>query len=473
MAPLEPYEKLLVDSDFIDEDEHGGISCETCHGGNPEDNNWKTAHKGLVKDPTYPDASTSCGECHEEIVEKNKASLHVTLAPYMNKMNMRANPDNKVRDKIKSAMGTHCAQCHSSCGQCHVSRPTSVEGGFIEGHLFKKTPPVETNCTSCHGSRVGKEYFGENEGIPADVHQKEHGMECKACHSGDEMHGSDQEASDRYTVENRANCSSCHTEEGDNPSHVIHKDKVSCQVCHSVTYKNCFSCHVGKDKAGNPYFKTEPSVMAFKIGLNPKPTKERPDKYVTVRHIPIDKGLFDFYVKDGLTNMDKAPTWKMATPHNIQLETPQNESCASCHNNSKLFLRKQDVRSEEMTANKDVIVPDWRTLSEIHDWLPHAKLHMTEVDCMTCHDPSLKAPIKDCKQCHSNKSVLLKNPAGTPKEPMMSWKFTNKELMETGLYVAGSNRIPALDVLGILIVVLTFAGCITHAGLRFITRKRK
>lgn len=472
MAPLEPYEKLFVDSDFL-ESEHGGVSCETCHGGNPEDSNWKTAHEGIVKDPTYPDATESCGECHEDIVEKNKTSLHVTLAPFMNKIYLRANPDKNVREKIDSAMGTHCASCHSSCGQCHISRPSSVEGGLIEGHLFKKPPPVKTNCTSCHGSRIGKEYFGENEGIPADVHHSEHGMECKACHSGKEMHGTGQDISDRYALENRAKCVNCHTEEENNASHIIHKDKVSCQVCHSVSYKNCFNCHVGKDKSGNPYFKSDPSVMAFKIGMNPKPTKERPEKYVTVRHIPADKGLFDFYVKDGLTNFDNAPTWKLATPHNLQLTTPQNESCISCHNNAKLFLRKQDVRSQEIAANKDVIVPGKLTLPEKHSWLAQVELHMTKVDCLTCHDPSLEAPIKDCKQCHSDKSILLTKEEGAPKEPAMSWDFTNKALMKKGAYVVGSNRIPAIDIIGILIVVLTFAGCLTHGALRFITRRRR
>lgn len=474
MAPLEPHEKLFVDPSFL-EGAHGEVSCDSCHGGNPEDNNWKTAHKGIVVDPTYPDATESCGECHEEIVEKNKTSLHITLAPFKNKIYLRSNPDKKVREKIDSAMGTHCMSCHSSCGQCHISRPSSVDGGLIEGHIFKKPPPMKTNCTSCHGSRIGKEFFGGNEGVPADVHQSEHELACEGCHSGEELHGNAQEGTfDRYALENRAKCINCHTGEDDeNPGHLIHKDKVSCQVCHSVSYKNCFNCHVSEDKAGNPSFESDSSVMAFKIGINPNPTEARPEKYVTVRHIPVNKGLFDFYVKDGLTNFDKAPTWKLTTPHNIQLKTPQNESCIACHNDSKLFLRKLDVRSQEISANKGVIVPDKPSLFDRHDWLSQAELHLTKVDCLICHKPSLEAPIKDCKQCHSDKSILLTKEEGAPKEPAKSWDFTNKELMEKGAYVVGSNRIPAIDFLGILIVVLTFGGCLTHGALRFITRRRK
>ena len=498
MAPLEPYEKVQIDTDFLDEDEdvHGQVSCEKCHGGNPESNDYQTAHEGVVRDPTYPDPSKACGECHAiddesghpKITGKNKTNLHITLTPFKNKIYLRANPDSCVRDKIDDAMGTNCSACHSSCGQCHVSRPTSVGSGFIDGHLFQKTPPVETNCTSCHGSRVGKEFHGENEGIPADVHHTKHEMACKACHTGDEMHGSgmSKEPFDRYGVANRAKCEDCHKMKGSykaendmqgkdlvHPDHAIHQGKVSCQVCHSMPYKNCYSCHVGKDKSGAPYFETAPSKMDFKIGLNPKVTEDRPEKYVIVRHVPVSPGLFDFYVKDALTNMDKAPTWKFATPHNIQLKTPQNETCLSCHGNNKLFLTKKDAESWEVKANKDVFVPLKPAPPERHNWLEQPELHLKKVDCLTCHNPSLQSPIRDCQQCHAKDNVLLTTAGGTPEYSLTNWSFTNKELIEKGDYVVGSNRIPALDIIGILLIILTFAGCTTHGILRFISRRRK
>jgi hypothetical protein len=257
------------------------------------------------------------------------------------------------------------------------------------------------------------------------------------------------------------------------PGHAIHQGKVSCQVCHSMPYKNCYSCHVGKDKSGAPYFETAPSKMDFKIGLNPKITKERPQKYVIVRHVPISPGLFDFYVKDALTNMDKAPTWKFATPHNIQLKTPQNETCLSCHGNNKLFLTKKDVESWEVKANKNVFVPLKPAPSVRHDWLEQPKLHLKKVDCLTCHNPSLQSPIKDCQQCHAKDSVLLTAAEATPEYSLTNWSFTNKELIEKGNYVVGSNRIPALDLVGFLLIILTFAGCAIHGILRFISRRRK
>jgi len=496
VAQLEPYEKVLVDFDFIDEDVHGQISCEKCHGGDPLSNDYEDAHKDLVRDPTYPDATKACGECHASdgedghpgIAKKNKTNIHVTLAPFKNKIYLRASSDPSVREKIDSAMGTHCMSCHSSCGQCHVSRPDSVEGGFTEGHIFQKTPPVATNCTSCHGSRVGKEYHGENEGVPGDVHHREHNMSCMECHSGDEMHGCgmSEETFDRYDVTNGSRCEKCHkmagteTNEDDDqakalvhPSHAIHQDKVSCQVCHAMPYKNCYSCHVGKSKSGVPYFKTDPSKMDFKIGLSAKVSKDRPEKYVTVRHVPVGPKLFDFYVKDGLTEVDKVGTWAFATPHNIQLKTPQNETCLSCHGNNKLFLTEKDVQSWEVDANKDVFAPLKPAPSVRHNWLEHPELHLEKVDCLTCHDPSLASPLKDCQECHGNATILLEKAEGRPNYSLANWNFTNKELIEKGNYVVGSNRIPAIDVIGILLILLTFVGCAVHGALRFMSKRRK
>ena len=231
VAPPGSYEKWLVDAGFSDEDAHGEISCEECHGGNPEDNNWKTAHMGLTKDPSYPDPSQCCGECHEEIVEGDETSLHINLAHFKEETNI-------------------------SCGQCHVSRPVSVGGGLIEGHMFLKKP--------------------------SDMHN---------------------------------------------------------------------------------WFR--------------------------------------------------------------------------------------------------------------HGWLPQEGLHLTGVDCQKCHNLLLESAIRDCGQCHSEKSILLTKVDTASGYSLKNWRFTNKELMTKGGLVVGSNRIPALDVVGILIIILTFAGCFIHGGLRFITRRRR
>jgi thiosulfate/3-mercaptopyruvate sulfurtransferase len=124
-----------------------------------------------------------------------------------------------------------------------------------------------------------------------------------------------------------------------------------------MPYKNCYACHVGKDDHGLKYYKTKGSMLNFKIGLNPLQSEKRPEKYVTLRHVPVDPDTFRFYVKNGLSKFDALPTWKLATPHNIRRQTPQNKTCNGCHGNTDLFLGEKDVKAQYLKANKKVIVP--------------------------------------------------------------------------------------------------------------------
>ena len=55
---------------------------------------------------------------------------------------------------------------------------------------------------------------------------------------------------------------------------------------------------------------------------------------------------------------DSQPTWRYATPHNIQRLTPQTESCNNCHGNPDIFLTIDKVAPEELEANQAVIVEE-------------------------------------------------------------------------------------------------------------------
>jgi thiosulfate/3-mercaptopyruvate sulfurtransferase len=358
---LAPHEKIWVDSEIAEDENHGDLACNECHGGDPKEPDWKKAHEGVVKDPSYPDSSRTCGACHDLIAENYQKSLHISLSPFKKIIDQRADPAKGVHAKVDEARKTHCTSCHSSCGQCHISRPQSVEGGLLAGHLFQKRPPMQAVCTACHGSRIEKEYFGKNKGVKPDIHKEKY-FKCDKCHKADEMHGDGKDYANRYEVLNGPKCMDCHesiyeAKSKSAKNHWIHRDQVSCHVCHSQPYKNCYSCHVGQDKQGFTYFKTKTPLINFKIGLNPLRSEKRPERFVTVRHVPVDQDSFKFYVNDGLTRFDKMPTWKLATPHDIRRETPQNRTCNACHGNKDLFLQKTDVEEKYMEANKEVVVP--------------------------------------------------------------------------------------------------------------------
>ena len=277
--------------------------------------------------------------------------------------------------------GNHCSSCHTSCGDCHVSQPAPVGGGFIEGHMFNKTPALTRNCTACHGSRVGNEYLGKNEGTQADVHFRQGRMACVDCHTGDQMHMLDTSCvechngvqapavdfpNSRYDGPASPACSDCHpavvTGEDDIVMHNQHGAQFQCQVCHSVSYTSCDSCHVSlSDATGNPVFQTSGNYPTFIIGKNPLQGFHRPYDYAVLRHVPVDPDSFAFYGEDLLPAFSALPTWVFATPHNIQRNTPQNESCVACHANAAIFLTADKISEGELESNLPVLldeVPD-------------------------------------------------------------------------------------------------------------------
>ncbi len=358
---MELWEKVFISQKFF-ATEHGEKACAECHGGNPVAVERLESHKGVVKDPTeVPPFGKSekivCAECHENEVKTGATSLHATLSTFTKVMRARAGDDPHNWDAVvDQGRKNHCTPCHSSCGQCHVSRPKFSKSGLVNGHVFNKKPDMVNQCTACHGSRVGDEYFGSR-GI-GDAHLAKLAMDCMACHPAGEMHASGEGLTSRYQLPQLPKCTGCHEKDlGKTQQHQDHAGKVQCQVCHSQDYVNCYSCHTGKDDQGVVYFVNQMETESFKIGLN-YPGTGLTEKWILVRHEPSDKDVFDFYGKDGFKTFDNVPTWKRASPHNIQKLTWRNVSCNHCHGERSVFLAESDLLDYEKGANKAVVVAD-------------------------------------------------------------------------------------------------------------------
>jgi thiosulfate/3-mercaptopyruvate sulfurtransferase len=369
---LEPWEKVLVNFEKFSQDVHGKQACITCHKG-VQSADKETAHKGMIARPSQ-DAQATCGKCHPDITRHFVNSLHTTQAGYFT--NLHARSEEKAHEDLNTMFGNHCATCHTSCGDCHISQPAGVGGGLFNGHLLERNPPMTRSCTACHGSRVGNEYLGKNEELPGDVHFRQGRMNCVACHDSHELHGMPDTCTEchkepksekamppdhRYAGLQLPSCESCHssvtTGKDGNAMHSAHGSDLSCQVCHSITYTSCDNCHVAiSQSSGKPFFETKNTYFTFLIGRNPNPTYTRPYKYIPVRHIPIAPDSFSFYGDNLLPNFNNLPTWAYATPHNIQTQTPQAKECNSCHGNPAVFLTADKVTPEELEANKKVIV---------------------------------------------------------------------------------------------------------------------
>ena len=370
MPPLEAWEKVLVNGESFPGTVHGLVGCVGCHGGTQSAEK-EVAHADMVVNPSA-EADGVCSQCHPHITASAETNLHNNLAGYWTVLEARgASPH-----KLGEAFSNHCTSCHTTCSDCHISQPNSVGGGFIDGHNFKARPSMTRNCTACHGSRVGNEYLGKHEGLMADVHFRQGRMDCVACHDGDHMHGQPQDCTEchegpesaqlpppdhRYSGAQQPSCEACHvtaaTKQDDILMHKLHGSKLSCQVCHSISYSSCDGCHVAiSAETGNPYYATEGTYFTFLIGKNPIQTYERPYEFVPLRHVPISTTNFEYYGENLLPEFNKVETWKYATPHNIQRFTPQNQSCNYCHGNADIFLTADKVKPEELEANLDVIV---------------------------------------------------------------------------------------------------------------------
>lgn len=420
MAPLEPWEKVLVDAEKFLQTEHGKLTCIECHGGvnvSVKD----SAHTEMIASPSeQPDVY--CAECHEAEAAAYPNSLHNTQAGYWMTINTRNGNIPEDHPALEEMFGNHCASCHTSCGECHVSQPKNVGGGLFTGHVFEKTPPMTRSCTACHGSRVGNEYLGKNEGFPGDVHFREARMNCVKCHTGEAMHGTADASlmpDHRLSGAEDPKCTDCHPDAAGGADgiemHGQHSDDLSCQVCHSISYTSCDGCHVAvSETSGNPFFETQATYMTFFIGKNPIQSEERPYKYVPVRHVPIAPTSYEFYGENLLSNFNALPTWVYATPHNIQRNTPQNASCEACHGNPDIFLTADKVQEAELTANSSVIVqalpaPLDLIFAAIPQPASHAKLATNS--CVACHADGIRnAPVfpeshieyknESCSGCH-------------------------------------------------------------------------
>jgi len=359
LPPLEAWEKVLVGSEFLAA-VHNTQNCIGCHGGVEGVDDKDAAHEGRVRDP-LEDSGQSCSVCHTESSQLVATSLHQNLTGFRTALAARGAD---VSDpSMEQVCDNHCSQCHTTCGQCHISRPTYHEGGLLKGHEVKKIASMKDTCIACHGARVADDYQGNNEGVEGSVHWLEEGMSCFECHDVSQYHGDGTEYAHRYDGPPDVNCLDCHPEAAPDQSeiqeHTIHAGKVACYVCHvSGPYKSCYNCHVALDEKGLPYYETDESQMTFKIGRNPLKSDDRPWDYVLVRHVPVVPDIFAFYDGYVLPDFDNAPTWKHATPHNIQRVTAQNQSCDSCHGNADLFLTADDVAPEELEANAAVIVEE-------------------------------------------------------------------------------------------------------------------
>jgi hypothetical protein len=339
------YKGFVVDSAVLKQDPHFLMGCKFCHQGNDTVVNREAAHKGLVKRPS--DNGDACICCHKEVGANYSKALHHTTAGLKNGVRPRFSAEEAKHFDAK-VFEASCRSCHASCGDCHVKAPPvgGISIGLIDGHKFTKKNEGKT-CAFCHGGRVYPEFTGDYGGN-ADVHY-EKGMMCMDCHKKGEMHGDGVAYATKQEVKDRPKCTTCHDKLGQETllttkiAHTTHRDKVSCQGCHSAgEYRQCSSCHVGAGATAKP---------GFILGLNPRDGKS----LTTLRLVPTVR---DTFAKAGIKmeNFDALPNYWNSPVHNIRKRTDRTRSCDACHVDRRGFLTKEMLIEKGSKANEGLIV---------------------------------------------------------------------------------------------------------------------
>ncbi len=227
------------------------IGCFSCHGGNPNANGKKQAHKNMILIPgNLSSAKQTCGTaaCHPDIVERVPTGLMSTLSGMIsvNRTVFGEQSDldllNHVNDLGNSAADTHlknlCVKCHlgnpktgygparewtrgGGCLACHLNYSRQAENAlhqskskYIRAHPSVDLKVTNNHCFGCHNrsGRIATNYEGWHETTltqnempdsanyrlvegrrvfkkqPADVHH-ELGLECIDCHHSYELMG--------------------------------------------------------------------------------------------------------------------------------------------------------------------------------------------------------------------------------------------------------------------------------------------
>ncbi|GEM_PF-2578931 len=400
------------------------MSCKDCHG----------VHEIRLRAGEKKATMESCAACHEEAAESLRASAHG-----------------------KGAKGPGCAECHDvhraegsfavpaltkMCGACHEEAGKDFRGSAHE--------KAGAGCAACHGAHETKGASGDRAGTTAL---------CKTCHG----EAAEAWARGAHGVEHGPSCASCHNAHRTQAGWPAERIRETCSRCHEKPAKSlagnvhdspkvendCAACHGAHETQGGAIEARE--VSAFCLRCH----------------------------RDGIGDYDENNVHEAA----VQEGKDKAPDCIACHGGhgavavesakpdgwGARFLGKECEACHEAVGD----------VAGKHDWLFQKDLHFRgNLDCAICHARSPEErggthilatgvePVRDCEACHTPGGALAKRLAGKEKEGAL---FTDQAVLDEVGYVMGATRLKILDIIGGLIVLVTFAGMfLGHGGLRFL-----
>lgn len=252
--------KLSAPVKATESDVHGsrGLSCESCHGGDPTQTDKKLAMNprgGFIGKPQPAAVASFCGKCHSDaaFMKKYNPSLRVDQeAEYKTSVHSKriaqgdprpatcisCHGHHDVRAVKDTSSPVHALRVAETCGRCHVDSdymkaykiPTDQFPKYMTSvhaeALYKKLDLSAPTCNDCHGNHgaappgaasvanvCGTCHVRQSELFQKSPHQPIFdGLgigDCLACHKNHEtVHPTDTMlGNDKAAV-----CTACHTE---------------------------------------------------------------------------------------------------------------------------------------------------------------------------------------------------------------------------------------------------------------------
>jgi hypothetical protein len=377
---------------IADNEDMQELLCTDCHNGNPEGDTADAAHEGMYANPAdFRVVDEICGDCHEEIVEASKRSLHATSAGIISATRYTAGAQN-TRNALYAtyAVADEDGDVPTERGALawlaqvphyDPSKPLSDTNHLVDDYL-------RDQCLRCHLWSSGHERDGDYRGSG-----------CVACHMV-------------YSDEG--------TYEGDDEA--IPKDQKDRPRLHRLTKKvpvsQCLHCHNRGGRTGVSYIGTMESDhygSPWSTESAKKGGKKLHGKYYN--HLTAD-----VHYEKGMLCIDCHTVLELHGDGNIYSKGWQavEIECEDCHGTAEAYsdlttswgnplenlerrdteivlISKMDGEEHLVPQTKDVVArssPLAETAMGIAD-------HMEKLECYACH--ARWAP--QCYGCHAQQDT--------------------------------------------------------------------
>ncbi|MDH4049929.1 MAG: cytochrome c family protein [Rubrivivax sp.] len=395
-------------------------------------------------DAELSDETTACLKCHDKagldkpLGDGGTLSLHISTQGYLASVHQaqdctdcHAEIDDETHGKVVAPLASRrviTEAMQETCRDCHKKKYTQYDDS-IHASLAKDGSDKAPLCADCHNAHT---QAAVAQLAPIDQ------TPCAACHAkifeawSQDVHGLKRAASGKAAPI----CADCHQAHDVKAASLGDGPKEACLACH----KNAVAQHRDWLPNAGRHFE------AISCPVCHAPTAQR----------RVNLRLYERATGNQLRE-------KSGVPQFVRRAEADDEARAGLDERALWSLLTQF--SEDEDSDGSVVV---RGRLELRDGLQaHQMADKTKAlrDCATCHSPGAEA--------FQSVELSIASADGRPlRHPVQKDVLSSLAALQSvhGFYVIGSTRIRLLDVLLVLVVAGSVAGCLTHMAIRRLSK---